>query len=425
MDLIDIPQPTSRPSQRNGRPVPARPAFRLAARMAGLKPSAIREILKVTESPAVISFAGGLPAPELIPVSAISRAAQAALARDGEAALQYGPTEGHAPLRAWVCDHVRATAGLQASPQQVLITAGSQQGLDLIAKVLIDPGDVVLVDDPAYLGALQAFRAYEARIAGIPADREGMRADRLREFLRAGGRRPKLLYLVPNFQNPTGVSLSVGRRRELAAVAAEFGIPILEDDPYGCLRYDGESAPAVAALPETADCIYLGTASKILAPGLRVAWLIARDPQLYERLVRAKQAVDLHTSSFSQRLVCSYVTQTGVLDGHIGRLRAAYALRRNAMLAALERALPPECTWTRPDGGLFVWAELPAALDTEELLREAVRRDVTFVPGAPFWVGRSVRNTLRLNFSNAGEARIAEGIGRLAEAIAACLGARP
>jgi 2-aminoadipate transaminase len=393
--------------------------------MAGLQPSAIREILKVTESPSVISFAGGLPAPELIPVSALSRAAQAALARDGEAALQYGPTEGHAPLRAWVCDHVRAAAGLQASPDQVLITAGSQQGLDLVAKVLVDPGDIVLVDNPAYLGALQAFRAYEARLVGISADGEGMRADRLREFLQTGGRRPKLLYLVPNFQNPTGSSLSAERRREIAVVAAEFGIPILEDDPYGCLRYGGEAAPAVAALPETADCVYLGTTSKILAPGLRVAWLIARDPQLYERLVRAKQAVDLHTSSFGQRLVHSYVTQTGVLEGHIGRLCAAYALRRAAMLQALAGSLPPGCTWTRPDGGLFVWTELPARINTEELLREAVRREVTFVPGAPFWVGRSVRNTLRLNFSNASEGRIAEGIGRLAEAIAACSGARP
>jgi len=425
MDLIDIHPPTNRPTQQDGRPDPALPSFRLAARMAGLKPSAIREILKVTESPSVISFAGGLPAPELIPVSAISRAAQATLARDGEGALQYGPTEGHAPLRAWVCDQVRATAGLQASPDQVLITAGSQQGLDLVAKVLIDPGDVVLVDNPAYLGALQAFRAYEARLVGIPADGEGMRADRLREFLQTGGRRPKLLYLVPNFQNPTGSSLSAERRREIALVAAEFGIPILEDDPYGCLRYGGEAAPAVAALPETADCVYLGTTSKILAPGLRIAWLIARDPRLYERLVRAKQAVDLHTSSFSQRLVCSYVTQTGVLEGHIARLCAAYSLRRTAMLNALERAFPPGCTWTRPDGGLFVWAELPAPVDTEELLREAVRRGVTFVPGAAFWVGRSVRNTLRLNFSNASEGRIAEGISRLAEAIAACPGARP
>jgi len=399
-------------------PPPAVPPLRLAARMAGLKQSAIREILKVTENPAVISFAGGLPAPELFPLSAVARAAAAVMDRDGESALQYGPTEGYGPLREWVCAHVESTVGLKASPGQVLITTGSQQGLDLIAKVLIDPGDLILVENPAYLGALQAFRAYEANVIGLPSDADGLRPDELRAFLLRSSPRPKLLYLVSNFQNPTGVSLSGGRRRAIAAIAAEFGVPIVEDDPYGCLRYAGEALPALSALPETAQSLFLGTSSKILAPGLRVAWLIVRDPVLYERLVTAKQTCDLHTSAFTQRLVWSYVSQPGVLARHLARLCAAYAQRRDAMLAALTRHLPAGCRWTRPAGGLFLWVELPPQCDSLELLRAAVRREVAFVPGAPFWVGAPVRQTLRLNFSNAAPERIAEGIARLAATLA-------
>jgi 2-aminoadipate transaminase len=398
---------------------PALPALRLAARMAGLQQSAIREILKVTENPAVISLAGGLPAPELFPLSAVARAAQATLARDGDAALQYGPTAGFAPLREWVCAHVRSTAGLQATPSQVLITTGSQQGLDLAAKVLLDPGDTVLVENPAYLGALQAFRAYEANLVGLASDADGLRPDSLRAYLLRAARRPKLLYLVPNFQNPTGVSLSAARRPEVAAIAAEFGVPIAEDDPYGCLRYAGAPLPAVTSLPEAAPGLYLGTSSKILAPGLRVAWLIVSDPALYERLVTVKQTCDLHTSSFTQRLVWSYVSQPGILEDHVSRLCRAYAERRDAMLTALDRHLPPGCRWTRPEGGLFLWVELPAGIDTVALLREAVRREVAFVPGESFWVGPAARPTLRLNFSHAAPDRIAEGVRRLAAAIAA------
>jgi 2-aminoadipate transaminase len=391
--------------------------FRFAARTAALKPSAIREILKTTGSPDIISFAGGLPAPELFPSADLSRAAQEVLAEDGPAALQYGITEGYWPLRQWVCRHLAQTVGLRAGPEQVLITSGSQQGLDLVAKTLIDPGDAVLVENPAYLGALQAFQSYQATIIGVPGDDQGMREDELARILSELPRPPKLLYLIPNFQNPSGTSLTAPRRSRLAALAAAHGVPVLEDDPYGRLRYAGTDLPALSAEPGISGGAYLGTSSKILAPGLRVAWLVAPDREFYERLVTAKQAVDLHTSAFTQRMVCRYFLQAGALESHIGRLKATYAGRRLAMLQALEQHLPEGCQWTRPDGGLFVWVRLASSLDAVELLKTAAAQKVAFVPGEPFWVGAPARNTLRLNFSNASEDRIEEGIRRLGAAI--------
>jgi 2-aminoadipate transaminase len=395
----------------------ARDSFRYAARTASLKPSAIREILKTTASPDIISFAGGLPAPELFPVGDLARAAGEILAADGPASLQYGVTEGHLPLRQWICRHLASVEGIEAAPEQVLVTSGSQQGLDLAAKVLIDPGDTVVVENPAYLGALQAFQSYQADVVGVPGDDEGIRPDELARTLAALPRPPKLLYLIPNFQNPTGTSLSAGRRAQVVEIAAAHGVPILEDDPYGRLRYSGVDLPALSSLPGARDSVYLGTSSKILAPGLRVAWLVARNRTFFERVVAAKQAADLHTSSFTQRVMCRYVLEPGAVEGHIVRLRAAYAARRAAMLDALERHLPAGCSWTRPDGGLFLWVRLPPFLDATKLLAVAAARNVAFVPGEPFWVGSPARNTLRLNFSNATAERIEEGIRRLGAVI--------
>jgi 2-aminoadipate transaminase len=414
MNAPTLPRPRSRSPHD-------RPPFRFAARTLGLKPSAIREILKVTAAPDVISFAGGLPAPELFPVAPTARAAAEMLAEDGAAALQYSVTEGHPALRAWICAHLAETVGLRATPDQVLITNGSQQGLDLLAKVLVDPGDTVVVENPAYLGALQAFRAYEAQVIGVPADDEGMRPDELRRVLASSARPPKFLYLIANFQNPTGTSISAQRRAALVALAAEFGVPVIEDDPYGRLRYTGTAQPALGALPGAADWVYLGTSSKIMAPGLRVAWLVAPDRGLYDKLVAAKQAADLHTSIFTQQLVWRYVRQPGVLDAHIGQLCTAYRSRRDVMLDALARHLPDGCTWTRPEGGMFLWVRLPESFDTLELLRAAAARKVAFVPGESFWVGTPVRHTLRLNFSHATEARIGEGVHRLGEIIKAAM----
>lgn len=398
------------------------PAFQFAARTRDLRPSAIREILKATEAPDLISFAGALPAPELFPINDLARAAQETLAENGRAALQYSITEGYGPLRQWVCEHLAETVGLRATPDQVLITNGSQQGIDLLARTLLDPGDVVLVENPAYLGALQVFQAYEARLVGLRSDDEGVCTDELRRFLQTAPRRPKFLYLIPNFQNPTGTSISARRRIELVEITASFGVPVIEDDPYGRLRYSGESPPALGATAGAQHCIYLGTASKIIAPGLRVAWMVAPDRELFARLVVAKQAADLHTSSFAQQVIWHYVRQPGVWESHLRRLRLAYAGRRDAMLDALNRHLPEGCTWTRPEGGLFLWVRLPEAIDTVGLLQAAMKRKVAFVPGEPFWVGNPVRNTLRLNFSNADEERIEKGVRALGDVIKAALG---
>lgn len=398
--------------------VPVLPS-RFSARSAGQTSSAIREILKVTEEPSIISFAGGLPAPELFPAADLAACADAVLTSDGAAALQYGTTEGYRPLRDWVSGYLDREVGLAAGPDQLVITAGSQQGLDLVAKILLDPGDVVLTENPAYLGALQAFRSYEARIVGLPTDEEGMDPSALADYLRTGaeGSRPKLLYLVTNFQNPTGLTTTERRRRELARVAAEFDLAVLEDDPYGALRFEGDRLRPLASLPEAGHALYLGTASKMLAPGLRVAWLAARDPQVRERIVVAKQACDLHTSSLTQRLVEHYVRAPERLEAHLTRLRSVYRERRNVMVAALRRWLPEGCEWTQPEGGLFLWVRLPGGADASELLPRALARKVAFVPGAPFWIGQADASTLRLNFSNANPERIEEGIRRLGEAL--------
>ena len=392
-------------------------AFRYAARMAGLKASAIREILKVTEMPDVISFAGGLPAPELFPVEQFARACQEVLAQDGPAALQYSVTEGYPPLRQWVSGYLLDTINLRCTPEQVLIISGSQQGLDLIGKVLLDPGDYVILENPAYLGAIQAFDAYQARYLNVATDDDGIRTDDLERVLSRAPMRPKLLYLVPNFQNPSGITLSLQRRKEVIAICERYGVPIFEDDPYGRLRYSGDPLPSLAALADGHNCIYMSTVSKTMAPGMRVAWLVMRDRTLYERVVPAKQAADLHTSSFTQRIVYAYARRPGAVEAHVKTMLPVYARRRDVMLKALADLMPEACTWTRPDGGLFLWTRVPESIDTQRLLEDASEAKVAFVPGAPFWVNRDVRNTMRLNFSNATDEMIVEGIRRLGDLV--------
>ncbi|MFY9781494.1 MAG: PLP-dependent aminotransferase family protein [Candidatus Baltobacteraceae bacterium] len=393
--------------------------FRFARRMDGLQASAIRELLKLTERPEVISFAGGLPAPELFPVSGFAEACAEVLHADGPAALQYSTTEGYAPLRAWVCEHLQRHNGIETDPDRVLIVSGSQQGLDLAAKVLLDPGDLVVVENPAYMGAIQAFQAYEAAFLEVATDGFGMVPEALREALARAERKPKLIYLVANFANPTGVTTSLERRRELVAIAREHAIPIFEDDPYGRLRYSGDEIPALAALAGGRGVLYAGTASKTMVPGMRVAWLVIPETPMYEKVVMVKQAADLHTSTFAQRAVHAFAARPGALEAHVAKLIPVYRERRDAMLEALAERMPAGWSWTRPAGGLFLWVRAPEGVDTTVLLGRALERNVAFVPGAPFWVNRDVRNTLRLNFSNAGEARIREGVARLAQAAAA------
>ena len=391
--------------------------FRFAKRMDRLKMSAIRELLKLTERPEVVSFAGGLPAPELFPVEEIAAATAAVLRDDGNAALQYTTTEGFPPLRKWLAEYLHATVGLQTTWEQILIVSGSQQGLDVVCKVLLDPGDLVAIENPSYLGAIQNFDGYEASYLEVETDDAGMVPADLRRALERAPRKPKLIYVVGNFANPTGITTSLERRREIVAIAHEHHIPIFEDDPYGRLRYSGDALPSLAALAGGTGVIYAGTASKTIVPGMRVAWLVLPDQELYEKVVMAKQAADLHTSTFMQRAVYAYVREPGAVDRHVAKMVPVYRGRRDAMIAELKRALPPEWSWAYPDGGLFLWMRGPAGIDTTKLLERALEHHVAFVPGAPFWVNRDVRNTLRMSFSYSTEDRIAEGVKRLAAAI--------
>jgi len=386
--------------------------MKLARRMEALKPSAVREILKITERPEIISFAGGLPAAELFPVDAFRRAHDAVLTREGPAALQYSTTEGLPGLRAWVAEQLRAR-GVPTAPQNVLITAGSQQGIDLCTKVFLDPKGWVAVENPTYLAALQTFTGYEARLLAAEGDGEGLMVDELASGLSRA--RPAFVYVVPDFQNPRGTTMSLKRREALAALARAQNLLILEDDPYGELRYRGPDLPPLAALaPERV--IRLGTFSKTLAPGLRVGWA-AGPKELIALLTIAKQSCDLHTSSLSQRVILELLLDFDYA-GHLGRLRRVYGERAQTMIEALEEHLPG-CAFTRPDGGLFLWLELPSPCDAEALLASAVARRVAFVPGAPFYARSPQHRMARLNFSNAPPAQIELGIRRLAQTVRA------
>ena len=387
----------------------------LAARAAKMNPSVIREILKVTEKPGIISLAGGLPSPKTFPVDAFARAAATVLAQDGPAALQYAASEGLPALR----EAVAQWLPWDVDPAQVLITTGSQQGLDLVAKVLVDEGSRVLVETPTYLGALQAFSPMEPTIVSVASDDEGPLVD---DFAATAGHdsgRARFMYLLPNFQNPTGRTMSEARRAALVAKADELDVPLVEDNPYGDLWFDQPPpAPLTARNPE--GCIYLGSFSKVLAPGLRLGYVVA--PQaIYPKLLQAKQAADLHSPSFNQRLVAE-VLKDGFLERHVPTIRALYKRQRDAMHAALERELASlGVTWSRPDGGMFLWARLPEGMNAIDLLPEAVERNVAFVPGAAFYAEAPDARTLRLSFVTASPAQIDAGIKALADTVRARL----
>ncbi|MFT3769142.1 MAG: PLP-dependent aminotransferase family protein [Minicystis sp.] len=387
--------------------------LRLARRMSRMPPSAVREILKVAEQPDVLSFAGGLPAPELFPVEAIAEAYAEALAQEGRAALQYSTTEGHGPLREWVCARL-ARRGMRVDTDQVLITNGSQQGIDLVARILLDPGDVVAVESPSYLAALQTFAGCEASFVVADSDDDGMDIDSLEQAI--AERRPKLIYIVPEFHNPKGTTLSLARRRQLVRLAQQHRIPILEDNPYGELRFRGEPMPALAALDDEGVVVHLGTFSKTLAPGMRLGWLVG-PRELVRAATIAKQAADLHTGTLAQRAASRLLARFDY-DGHLATLRRTYGERCVAMLTALEKHLPPGTRWTRPDGGLFVWAELPDSMSADEIFADALREKVAFVPGSSFFADAPKRQFLRLNYSNRPADLIEEGIARLGRVVA-------
>ena len=376
--------------------------------MRQLRPSTIREILKVTAQPDIISFAGGLPAPELFPVDEVRAAANSVLAQNGPEALQYGPSEGFMPLREWIAEEVRQR-GIATNPSEILVTNGSQQVLDLVGKLFLNAGDVVLTENPTYLAAIQAFQTFEARFVPVPTDGQGLIPEALPELIRQ--HRPKFLYTIPNFQNPTGVMLAVERREKLARIAAEHGLVIVEDDPYGKLRYRGTNVPPIKHWDETGSVIYASTFSKTIAPGLRLGWVVA-PAEIFSRLLILKQASDLHTSSFDQRVAYAFLTQNDQAV-HLERIRRAYGERFDVLNEALRTEMPTGYSWTQPEGGMFLWVTGPVGLDGLELLSRAIERKVAFVPGRDFFPGDGGKNHLRLNFSNSTPERIREGVRRL------------
>ena len=382
--------------------------FRLARRAQRMSPSIIREILKVAERPGIISMAGGLPSPETFPIEVMRAATDRVLRHTPREALQYSASEGFGPLREWVADYVRVQ-GLKVEASQILITTGSQQGLDLVGKVLIDAASPVAIEAPTYLGALQAFAPYEPEFVTLPCDDDGPLPGGL--TVATGAR---FLYVLPNFQNPSGRCVSAARRRELVQGARTLGVPIVEDNPYGDLWFDAPPPPPLAASwPE--GTVYLGSFSKVLAPGLRLGYIVA-SAELVPKLLQAKQASDLHTPGLNQRLVHE-VIRDGFLRDHVPTIRARYRAQRDAMQAALARHLPPGFRWNAPVGGMFFWVEGPPLLDAMALLPRAVERGVAFVPGAAFYADHPRLNTLRLSFVTVPPEDIHRGIVRLAQAI--------
>ena len=376
-----------------------------------MQPSFIREILKITQQPEVISFAGGLPSPATFPVDTMKAAFDHVLSTTGKVALQYGPTDGYMPLREWIADSL-STNGARIVPEQVLMTSGSQQALDLLGKVLIDEGSKVLVETPSYLGALQAFSVYGPNMVSVETDDHGLVPQSLDKV--ADGAR--LLYALPNFQNPTGRSLSVERRQQLVETCARLGVPLIEDDPYGALSYKGEPMPKMVAMNPD-GVIYMGSFSKVLTPGIRLGYVVAPLP-LVRRLELAKQAADLHTAQLTQ-MVVHHVVKDGFLDRHIPEIRTLYGNQCQVMLDAMAQHFPKEVQWTKPEGGMFIWVTLPKHMNAMELLDEALKQKVAFVPGAPFYANDPATNTLRLSFVTVPPERIRTGIEILAKLIAA------
>jgi 2-aminoadipate transaminase len=382
--------------------------YHFARRMSRMTTSAVREILKVTEQSEIISFAGGMPAPELFPVEAIQEAHASVFRDEGPQAMQYSTTEGWRPLRDWIARRMIAQ-GIETAADRILITSGSQQGIDLVGKIFLDKGDAVVVGNPCYLAAIQSFNGYEVSLVTVETDDEGMRSDQVENVLARSN--PKLIYLVSDFDNPCGTSLSAERRRHLMDLSSRHRIPILEDDPYGELRYVGQRIPSLAAMDREGMVIHLGTFSKTISPGIRIGWVTASD-EIIQALVIAKQASDLHTSTVEQRATARMLA-TFDYDGHVALLCKVYGERCMAMRRAIEEHFPKEARWTQPEGGLFLWVELPEQISGEQLLEDALDQHVAFVPGAPFFAEQPRHNFIRLNFSNQPPELIEEGIKRI------------
>jgi 2-aminoadipate transaminase len=398
---------------------------RYARRLAWMTTSAIRDIMKFAQAQDIISLSGGWPEADLFPIKQLDEISHYVLTEMPRQSLQYGVTDGFAPLRQIIAEYM-TQLGAPTSIENVVITSGSQQGPDMMGRIFLDEGDTVLVENPTFLGALQSFNAYGVQYLPVPLDDEGVRIDVLEKLVAT--RKPKFMYLIPNFQNPTGVSMSLARRRQVVEIADQMGVPILEDDPYGLLRFEGAHLPSLLALdsarfPENAaaksyvkgNVVYLNTFSKTLAPGLRVAWAVC-PPEIAQQFVMAKQGSDLHTNALAQTMAYEFMRR-GWLPAQIQRIRDTYRIRRDAMIEAIEAHFPAGVQHTRPEGGLFLWLTLPEGINTVPMLKEAVAQKVAFVPGAPFFVDGTGQNTMRLSFASVPPETIREGIKRLAEVV--------
>ncbi len=385
--------------------------WRFAERIASLNISIIREILKLTQRGEVISFAGGVPSPDLFPIAELSEITAKVMRDEGREALQYSTTEGYPPLREFLARRL-AEKGVTVGAENILITNGSQQGLDLLGKIFLDPGCQIITGQPTYLGAIQSFGFYQAQLCSIPIDDAGIQVDLLEDAIAQVN--PRLIYVMPNFHNPAGVTLSMERREQLAQISLRCNLPVIEDDPYGELRYSGKHLRPIKALCGE-NTILLGTISKIVTPGHRLGWVVA-PAAVIQKLVMAKQASDLHSNSFSQRVISEYFNQ-GYLDKHIDLLCSNYRKKMQAMLAAMDKYFPAEVRWTKPEGGLFFWITLPSGLSSTEILRTAIERGVAFVPGTAFSPSGANDNTMRLSFSTATEVQIKLGMQKLGEVL--------
>jgi 2-aminoadipate transaminase len=391
---------------------------RFAARTARMRASTIREMLKVTQQPDVISFGGGLPAPELFPTDEIAECTREVMQNVGAQALQYSVTDGIPELRAWVSERLTDKRVGEFDPSDVLVVNGSQQGLDLIAKIFIDPGDHIVLENPSYLGAIQAFDAYQARYLTADTDEQGMIPESLERVLAHSEPLPKFVYLIPNFQNPTGRTLAAERREPIVRICEHYGVPLVEDDPYGELRFAGKGSPSLSSYAREGTVIYSGTGSKIMAPGMRVAWLALHDKEVHEKLVLAKQGADLQSGTLAQYVFAQYVSKREAFERHLAAIVQVYGERRDVMHQALAEYMPDNVQFNHPEGGMFMWARA-RGVDTTELLRISTQQKVAFVPGVSFYPHRDVTDGMRLNFSHSTPEKIRIGIERLARAIRA------
>lgn len=373
-------------------------------------------MLKVTQQPDVISFGGGLPAPELFPTEEIAECTAEVMRDVGPQALQYGVTDGIPEMRTWVAERLSRHTGATYEPDNVLIVNGSQQGLDLLAKIFIDPGDHIVLENPSYLGAIQAFDAYQARYLTADTDEDGMIPESLERVLAHAEPLPKFVYLIPNFQNPTGRTLAADRRERVVRICEHFGVPIVEDDPYGELRFHGKHLPSLASFARSGLVIYSGTGSKIMAPGMRIAWLATHDHEVREKLVLAKQGADLQSGTLTQYVFYRYVSKAEAFERHLAAIVQVYGERRDVMHEALSTYMPPNVQFNNPEGGMFLWARV-RGVDTTELLKVSAEQKVVFVPGVSFYPTRDVTDGMRLNFSNSGAEKIRTGVQRLAHSL--------